>query len=208
MSSSIQLQAIVEAPNYEDEFLCPWEVAEFEPLSRIRLSAKITYPEIGLVFAQLAKCNKIKLENDKQTILKQILADDCLVLPGGIQVVQKRDIISPGCCCGLETWREWMYFLKTGQSPWLGHDPSPWLERRGDIIRIWSDGGIEPSSNAIYIDISYSQFKQALTLLEQDLQAFLFCIESWAQEIGFTESNKLSYKFDKCFDIGRRYTAL
>lgn len=41
---------------------------------------------------------------------------------------------------------------------------------------------------------------KALKLVEQDLQAFLFCID-WAQEVGFTESSKLCQKFDECFNV-------
>jgi hypothetical protein len=135
MSTFIQMQAVIEAPYYEGEFLCPWEVPEVRPFSLIRLWGEMTYPEIGLVFAQLAQYNQIKLSSDKQVVLKQILKAKSLVLPGGIQVVcTGQDTISPSCCCGLETWREWIDFLKTGQSPWLGHDPSPWVEGLGDII--------------------------------------------------------------------------
>ncbi len=145
MNSSIQMQAVIEAPYYECEFLCPWEISEFEPCSTLRLWGEMEYPEIGLVFAQLAKYNQIELTGDKQVALDQILAAESLVLPGGIQVVCKdRDTtISPSCCCGLETWRQWIDFLQTGESPWLGHDPSPWVEGLGDVVRIWSDGGME-----------------------------------------------------------------
>lgn len=206
MSSLIQMQAVIEAPYYEGEFFCPWKIPEFQPFSMIRLYGEMTYPEIGLIFAQLAQYNQIELSGDKQSVLKQLLEAENLVLPGGIQVVcESQNTISPSCCCGLETWREWIDFLKTGKSPWLGHDPSPWVEMQGDVIRIWSDGGIEPVCNAFHINVSRAHFAKTLILVERDLQAFLFCIESWAQEIGFVESSKLSQKFDECFNIGKKY---
>ncbi|MDV3349318.1 hypothetical protein QGP82_11495 [Leptothoe sp. LEGE 181152] len=205
MNSLIQMQAVIEAPYYEGEFLCPWPVPYFKPFSLIHLCGKMTYLEIGLVFAQLAEYNQIKLENGKQAVLEQILEAESLVLPGGIQIVSKKKVISPSCCCGLETWREWIDFLKTGNSPWLGHDPSPWVESQGNVIRVWSDGGIEPTTNASYIDVLRPYFKRALMLVEQELQAFLFSIKSWAQDIGFTGSNELFQKFDDCFKIGRRH---
>lgn len=136
MSSLIKLQAVVEAPYYEGEFSCPWEKAEFQPFSMIRLHGEMTYPEIGLALAQLAKYNQIKLAGDRLTVLKQVVEAESLVLPGGIQVIDAQKTISPSCCCGLETWREWLDFLKTGKSPWLGHDPSPFVENWGDVIRI------------------------------------------------------------------------
>jgi hypothetical protein len=206
MSSPFQLQAVIEAPYFQGEFLCPWDVPEFEPLSLIRLSGEMNYPEIGLVFAQLVEYNHLDLSGERQVILKQVVEAESLILPGGIQVVCGNKIISPSCCCGLETWTEWQDFLKTGESPWLGHDPSPWVERRDDIIRIWSDGGLSESvQNAFHIDIPYSAFREGLIMIEKDLQAFLFCIDSWAQEIGFEQPNSLLQKFYQCFNISRRY---
>ena len=164
------------------------------------------YQDIGLVFAQLVQYNRLELAGDIQEVLKRVLEANSLVLPGGIQAIcEGNKSIDPSCCCGLETWREWIDFLETGQSPWLGHDPSPWLDVQGDLIRIWSDGGLESVSDAFYIDVSKSHFKQALGLLERDLQAFLFGIDSWAQDVGFERSSDLSRKFNECFKIEGRY---
>lgn len=204
MNSLTQIQAVIETPYYEGEFSCPWQIPEFKLFSMIRLWGEMTYPEIGLVFAQLAEYNQVELVNDKQAVLEQILEAESLILPGGIQVISEQKIISPSCCCGLETWREWMDFLETGESPWLGHNPSPWVESQGDIVRVWSDGGSEPTNHAFHIDVSRSQFERMLRSVEQELQAFLFCIESWTQEVGFAESSKLFQKFDECFSIGIR----
>lgn len=208
MNSLIQMQAVMETPDYEDDVSCPWQIPEYTPFSMIRLFGEITSPEVGIVFAQLAEYNQIELANDKQSVLEQILEAESLVLPGGIKVISKDKSISPSCCCGLETWREWIMFLETGQSPWLGHDPSPWLERQGDLIRIWSDDSIEPVSRVFCIDVPRPDFERALILVERDLQAFLYSIESWAQDVGFARSNELSQKFDECFNIRRKYKEL
>ncbi|WP_299415160.1 hypothetical protein [Acaryochloris sp. IP29b_bin.148] len=68
MNSPIQMQSVVESPYYAGEFLCPWPVPAFKPLSMIRLWGEMTYPEIGLVFAQLAQYNQIELSNNIQTV--------------------------------------------------------------------------------------------------------------------------------------------
>jgi len=209
MSSPLQLQAVVETPYYQGEFLCPWDVPQFEPFSWIRLSGEMTYREIGLVFAQVVQFNDLDLSGERQAVLKRVVEAESLVLPGGIQVILGDKFIPPSCCCGLETWREWQDFLKTGESPWLGHDPSPWVERRSDIVRIWSNGGMgESVENAFHIDIPYPDFREGLKTVERDLQAFLFCIDSWAREISFEQPNALVQKFDRCFNIGTRYTEL
>ncbi len=205
MNSPFQIQAVVEAPSGQGE--CPWTIPQPEASSWIRLSGEITYEEIGLVCAQLVQYNCLDLSGEAKSVLKQVLDAESLVLPGGLQVILGNQLITPSCCCGLETWREWQYFLKTGESPWLGHDPSPWVEQRDDTVRIWSDGGLgESVRKAFYIDVSRSVFREGLRLVERELQGFLFCIPSWAQEVGFEQSNALFQKFDQCFNIGRRYT--
>jgi hypothetical protein len=94
--------------------------------------------------------------------------------------------------------------LKTGDTPWLGHDPSPWVETRDDLIRIWSNGGLDGSvEKAFYVDVSRSAFRKELEKVEQDLQAFLFCLEIWAQNMEIGQSNELAEKFAECFDIQR-----
>jgi hypothetical protein len=202
MNSLLQLQAVVESPSFQGEFQCPWDVPQFKPFSWIRLSGEMTYQEIGLVFAQLIQYNHLDLSGESQVVLKRVLEAQGLILPGGIQVVFGNKSISPSCCCGLETWREWQDYLKTGQSPWLGHNPSPWIEKQGELVCIWSDGGMgEPLENVFHIDVLHSVFQDRLRIVEKDLQAFLYCIGSWAQEIGFEQSENLFQKFDQCFDI-------
>ena len=199
------MQAVIEAPYYEDEFICPWQVPEFKPFERVYLHGKMTDTEIGLVFATIAEYNNIKLVNNKQIISEQILEAQMLIAPGGIEVSQGKNTISPSCCCGLESWREWTDFLTTGNSPWLGHDPSPWLEIHNDLVYIWSDGGLDPVNNAFHIDVSISDFQTALAIVEQDLQDFLLRLKSWLQTIGFTQSDKLCQKMDECFSLTLKY---
>ncbi|NEO88729.1 MAG: hypothetical protein F6J87_31565 [Spirulina sp. SIO3F2] len=201
---SIWMLPVVEAPYFEGEFLAPWSVPEFEPLSMIQLHEGMSHPEVGLVMAQLAAYNHIDLENDRQTVLEQILGADSLVLPGGIEVISQGKVIPPSCCCGLETWREWQEFLKTGNSPWLGHDPSPWLESDGDIVRIWSDGGLEAVKDAFYFNVSRSDFAVYLMLLEEELRGFLIAVEDWARFVDFPKHDQLFWKLDQCFDVGIR----
>ncbi len=203
MSSSFQLQAVVEAPNLPDEFVCPWEFQPLEPLSWIKLSGGMTDQDIGSIVAQLVQYNQLDFSGDCHSILDRILNAESLILPGGLQAVFADQVIAPSCCCGLETWREWQVFLTTGDSPWLGHDPSPWIETDNEQIRIWSDGGLgESTQNAFRIEVARSTFRQALQTVEQDLQNFLYCVDSWAQTIGFKSSKNFSQKINQCFEIG------
>lgn len=205
MNSPFHLQAVVELYGLYAESVCPWEIAEIDE-SWLRLSAEMTQPEIGLFFARLASYNQIDLLESRETILKEILGADGLALAGGIQVVFEEKIISPSCCCGLEGWREWQDFLRTGETPWLGHDPSPWIEQGDGVIRVWSDGGLGDSmKNACKIEVKRPAFERAVQSVEQDLLGFRFCIESWCESIGFSQANELAEKVEQCFQIGQRH---
>jgi hypothetical protein len=206
MSSPFQLQAVVELYGLDAQSTFPWEIAEIDSFVWIRLSAEMTQPEIGLFFAQLARYQQIDLSGNREEILKEILGADGLALPGGIQAVFEEQVISPSCCCGLESWRDWQEFLRTGKTPWLGHDPSPWLEQRGGVIRIWSDGGLDESmKNAFKIEVERPAFERALQSVERDLLGFRFCIESWCESIGFDRASELAKKVEQCFQIGQRH---
>jgi hypothetical protein len=207
MSSPFELQAIIEFSGFTTKSAFPWEVAEIEKFSLIRLSAETTYPEIGLVFAEIAWYNQIDFSGNSEAILNRILAAKSLALAGGLQVVvEGEEKIWPSCCCGLEGWGEWQDFLKTGQTSWLGHDPSPWLEQVDGLIRIWSDGGLDGSvSGAFKIEVERSVFEQALQSVERDLLGFRYCIESWCGEVGFGRSSELAQKIERCFQIGMRH---
>ncbi|MGF2012915.1 hypothetical protein [Nostoc sp. DedVER01b] len=201
------LQAIVEAPSYKGEQLCPWTVADYKPFSRIQLYSEMTDWEVGLIFAQLVDYNSLHNEGNANDVLYRVIESKKLILPGGLQVRSTADkLIYPSCCCGLEEWREWLDFLATGRSPWLGHDPSPWIEMVNGFVRVWSDGGMDSKGRGFHLDFEQSTFKTELRKVQHDLSTFLIKIEDWANGIGFPEPNKLSSKFDECFAISHKWS--
>ncbi len=207
MADSIHMRGVIEAPDTEElKHSCPWPVADAKPFSWIRLWGDMTELEVGLVVVQLAAYNQIAIANEPHWILSQILNAETLVLPGGIEVVSHQgENIPPSCCCGLEGWREWETFLETGDSPWLGHDPSPWLERRDNSVRIWSDGGLEqiPARKAFSYDVATTAFKQDLRFVEKDLRGFIYRFSRWSRSMGFAQANELVAQINRCFDIDR-----
>lgn len=110
--------------------------------ARIALSARCSDDEVGLVLLQLAQYNADAPEN---LLLPVQLSDteDDLIVPGGLLVRSGPREIWPSCCCGLEHWPEWESLLAGGKSPWLGHAPSPWVERSGDAYTLWPDGDLQ-----------------------------------------------------------------
>ncbi len=205
INSEAYLYPVAEIMDYKNGQLFPWHIPNSNRFSLnsnrfylIPLSGNMTEAEVGLVFAQLVNYNHLPSGGNTKEILDSIINSSRLILPGGIQVREvSGKVISPGCCCGLEGWRDWLRFLETGTSPWLGHSPTAWIERVDNLVRVYSS----EKDGAFHIDFEYSQFKKKLKKVRQDLNDFLLIIEIWATGLKFSESQKLSRKFDECFSI-------
>jgi hypothetical protein len=208
MNSAPYLKAVIEVEHYPEFSEFPWPIAEFDKYSFIHLSEQTSDREIGLIIAQLIMYNEIEIKDNIYDCLQEFVVhksvenEDFLIIAGGLQICsQDGKVINPGCCCGLEGWREWADFLKTKRSPWMGHSPSPWVEKIGNIVRIWSDGGISAGKNAFCINFEIQDFVIALNQVYQDLNAFLLRLELWAKRLDFPNSDRLVVKFDRCFSI-------
>lgn len=101
---------------------------------------------------------------------------EVLIMQGGLRIADRRTgaVVVPGCCGGLEDWRDWLEIL-AGGSPWLGHDPSPKVEIDGDRARVWQD------SNPVrgpYVDVPLADLPGLLLGVQRDLTAFLELLDT------------------------------
>ena len=208
----IELIPIIERAN--DEKLAPWKIETSNNVF-IELSSQSDFNEIGAVIWQLFRYNYGQDEFERNfipkpfskfEIIETIINDSELVLPGGLKAVKDKFTIFPSCCCGLEDCGEWRDIFEKKLSPWLGHDPSPWVEILNEKVRIWSDGGLEPvdslPQNAFYIECENSQLKLALGIASKNLADFSNKIKSWADNERLSKlSLQLSKKFSSEFNI-------
>ncbi len=201
MAPRPKLYAVVEAPWFDGAPPWPWPIADRKPFSFIRVSCELTGAEVGSIIAQLVKYNQVETGPSTTALLSGALAAEVLLLPGGIHASSGEREICPGCCCGLETWREWLSFLESGASPWAGHDPAPRLESVDGLVRVWSDGGISPTPDAYAIEFDRIRFTTELGRVERDLRAFLSLVGAWAENVGFPDPPALCRKLDACFGI-------
>ena len=133
----VRLSAVVERP--VEEKPPGWPAIDATAPGWIHLHAKSTPEEIAALVWQLAAYNRVREDapdaagvESMAVWVDAIVAEDSLILPGGIGVFESEGrSILPGCCTGLEGWREWFAFAGGGESPWLGHDPWPGLVRSG-----------------------------------------------------------------------------
>ncbi|MFE9207615.1 hypothetical protein [Micromonospora sp. NPDC007230] len=94
--------------------------------------------------------------------------------------------VVPGCCAGLEEWREWTQVI-SGGSPWLGHDPGPEAEVVDDNLRVWQDGGPNRHRGrwaGLHVDMPRSALPELLVRAQRDLAGFLTALTGWAERAG------------------------
>jgi len=196
-----ELHAVVEAPWFEGSPPWPWPIADRKVFSFMRLSGEMTHAEVGSIMAQLVKYNQVEAEPTVGGLLSGAIAAEGLILSGGIEVSAGEREIRPGCCCGLEGWREWLACMKSGESPWLGHDPDPWIEWADAVVRVWSDGAITSSRERFAVEFERERFVAELGRVEEELRAFLPRVAEWAREVAFPDPMALCRKLDECFKI-------
>lgn len=81
---------------------------------------------------------------------------------GGLVTVQ------PGCCAGLENWRESWWLLDGDRTPPFAHDPTPVAEEVGAVFRLWPD----EAERYAYVDIPRAELPGLLDGVRRDLEAF------------------------------------
>ena len=170
----------------------------------IRLWANTQDDEIALVVATLASFNG-PLEGDRAATPEELEADSELALPGGLAAVDGNLTILPSCCAGLETWREWLDLVSGGETPWLGHDPAPWVERSHDGFTVWSDGGLgdPPAAPLVSVRFSPDAFASGIALVQADLRDFVSRLSNWSVTRMPTAGTRLSAAFARNFGIVR-----
>lgn len=166
-----------------------WPVAEREPFTFMPLHGALAPPEVGAAVMTIAAYNDARRDDDApparpgdpvEDFLRGLLTGEDVQAPGGLQVTGTAgdlEVVRPGCCSGLEDWREWLGVLDGTGDAWLGHDPSPLAERRGDVIRLTVDAGRDDSP---VFEVDVDVLRRGIADAERDLAAFLRAAADWA----------------------------
>ncbi|HLL67197.1 MAG TPA: hypothetical protein VK453_16050 [Micromonosporaceae bacterium] len=186
------MQAVIEVPVLDAGWPRPWPVASIAPGSWLRLDAGCADEEVGLFVAALAQHLDVDAPAGRDQVVTALLSEELLILAGGLQVIDTVTgmTVVPGCCAGLEDWRDWAQVLH-GDSPWLGHDPGPEVEIAGDDLRVWQDGGPNRRHGRlarINVAMHRHLLPELLTTVQQDLVGFLAALDAWTRRIGIGES--------------------
>lgn len=177
-----------------------WPVGATSADGYLILSGDLTPADVGTAMAAIAAYNHSSITPDGEeddrpgsaVLIQRIIDAECLLAPGGLRVrdTESGVTVNPGCCSGLEDWQGWnRLVMRQSDAPWLGHDPSPWVEHLGQAIRIWPDGGMGPTTGTTPaglspIEVPAARLPSLVADARNQLQGFLNLLEPWAQPLG------------------------
>ncbi|MGW0197399.1 hypothetical protein [Nonomuraea sp. NPDC003201] len=183
-----------------------WPVAEPATDNILVLSGQMSRAEVGTAMAVIFSCADIPTEpiSDLHHLLDRHLADaEALIAPGGLRI---RDTatnaeILPGCCCGLENWREWRDVLHK-QGIWLGHGPDTELEHIAGAVRLSQESGARSLPSRTHeVEIQLDDLPALLATVHLRLQGFLSLVGRWARQTTPRAADRLVTVLDENFEI-------
>lgn len=182
----IVMQPVVEA--YSPEGFDLWPTAAPDPSGFLPLHGGLSSAEVGSVVMCIAKCNDIDPDGDRPprpagplgSFLHGLLTFDDPFASGGLGVTDPSSghAFLPGCCDGLEDWRDWYRLIDDGHTLTFGHEPvSPVAERVGAAIRLTTNA---EQPNSLVIELPATDLRVLLAGVEQNLLDFLDRAAAWA----------------------------
>jgi hypothetical protein len=126
-----------------------------------------------------------------------------LTLAGGVQARQGDRVLMVDCCYGVEDWRDWIEFAKTGERERFSCSVPMILEKRGEqmVIGLGSDEEEEWTDS---ITLPFAQLPALLEGVERDLRDFLRLWRLWTRAVAPDLSDELTALFERNFVIPRR----
>ncbi|MFJ8588375.1 hypothetical protein ACIRD2_27510 [Streptomyces sp. NPDC093595] len=168
-----------------------WPVGEYESYGHLVLDGELTPAEVGTVVMRIADCTNFEPEEEQGPCPTDPLGaflNGLLTMPnpfaaGGFRVTDIATdtvFVEPGCCIGLETWRDRREVLDGTGCSYFGHDPSSAAERVGDNVRLTFDADAKDGSPVIELPVD--QVRALVTGGEADLRGFHSLAGTWAEQ--------------------------
>lgn len=195
--TDLRMEVVMESP-YERPAV-PWPVADVSPFQFVRLWGGAPPEVVGLAVARGIQYNEIPLEGTAGDMLRRMADAEAWGLLGGVRLTDgSGNDVLPGCCSGVETWREWLE-LEYGANPWMGHDPDGWVEERREGFLVCSgrlgDGPQSPPVVAARVLIPRADLPDLLAGLRKDVQGFAERVREWAVRMDPEAGERLARGF-------------
>lgn len=166
-----------------------WPVGELQPPGYLVLNGDMTPAEVGMAVMRIADCNDFEPDEEHGpcptdplgAFLHGLLTMPDLIAAGGLRVTDSATgsvFVEPGCCGGLEAWREWLEVLDGSGCSSFGHGPSSMAERVGEYVRLTFDADAKDCSPMIELPVD--EVRTLVTGAQQDLRNFLSFAGNWA----------------------------
>jgi hypothetical protein len=164
-----------------------WPVAGVAPCRFVPVSGGMSGLWVGSAVAMLAGYNARVddgegVPGDGEALVRRLAEAETVLAPGGLRFHDTATgvTVEPGCCCGLEDWREW-YDVIDGETLWLGHDPAPRFEHGGDVVRLWPDGrDAAEAPEGPAVEVVVAELPAVLRGVQEELRGFLRGVGEWA----------------------------
>jgi hypothetical protein len=200
------MDAVLETSEVTDFAL--WPVADLPADHFLALSGQLSVRELGTAMAVLTNYNGSDSEvrarglEDSTEQVSQLLATDQIIAPGGIRIRDTSTGVTaaPGCCFGLENWRDWLGCMN-GEEPWLGHGPTPRAEHNGATVRLWPD---VDHRDGLPIELPLVRLPELLGSVQAQLIAFLASVGKWATRYAPPLADALVAKLDEDLAVTAR----
>lgn len=168
-----------------DEDFALWPTGTFDPYGFLVLDGRMAPQDVGSAVWRIAGSNGDvpedgELPDPLEAFLYGLLTGEYLVAPGGFRMTDDATgaVFEPGCCNGLEEWRDWLEVTDGTGEGWFGHDPYAAAERVGDTVRLTANTKVAHSP---VIEVSVDELRRLLAAAEQDLRDFVRLAGGWAE---------------------------
>ncbi|MFF3686565.1 hypothetical protein [Streptomyces sp. NPDC002187] len=178
-----------------------WPVADLPAYRFLALSGRLSPKEIGTAMASLAVYSSEDSDRatDSVGLVRQLIEAECVTGLGGVRLrdTETGVVVAPGCCCGLEDWRDWLDIMDGGE-PWLGDWPAPRVEHSGPVVQLWpADGRSGLCTAPQAIEIPLVTLPDVLQTVRNDLSGFLVVVRQWADRYAPALARDLIAKLDE-----------
>jgi hypothetical protein len=195
----LTITPVVEIPFIEEGDSWPWPVSPCKPFTFLPLDA--ASPEsAGTFMAALYGYYGKDHARSVDGLLVALRDTDGMCAPGGLLAANGELVVSPGCCCGIESWTEWRHFLETGASPWMGHDPWPYAERVDGNVLLWSDKSDREAGEGVPpVKATVAEFESALTAAETQVRSFFAALPQWFESMQRADATDVIERIQESF---------
>ncbi|MGA4800488.1 hypothetical protein [Streptomyces lavendulocolor] len=203
----MMMQPVLEISATDDFAL--WPVGEQKSYGYLVLNGELTPAEVGTAVRQIADCNDFEPDEEHGPcptdplgiFLHGLLTMPDLVAAGGFAVTDNATgtVFDPGCCSGLEGWRDWLEVLDGTGCAYFGHDPFSVAERVNHMVRLTLDA--HGTDGSPVIDLSVDQVRRLVAGAQQDLQDFLSLAGTWAEQHLPTHAGAVTAALSRALDL-------